>query len=619
MTAPGWRAWPGILWTVGRTYGARGALLRGSHELRRAAGRFRHIPRHRVVRDPAPALTVLCPGRQQLERATDVEAAVRRADRVVAGEFQAFRHEWRSLDHSGTLPQAGVPPFHDADSQLPWWRVTHLAPGRDIKDAWEPARFGWAYDLVRAFVLTGDRRYPAAFADILARWITRNPPFYGVNWSCGQETAIRAVALLVARAAFGAEQALEPAALRRIDQLLGQSGERIADAIGYAVSQRNNHALSEAVGLIAVGAHLHGVHPHASHWLRTGVAVLERAIRGQFARDGWYIQHSFSYTRLALEQCIVAERAMHCRGLQLSAEATARLRAATELLLAVVNPATGALPNHGANDGAFVLPITLASYRDFRPVLTAASASFGVPYPADMALDAEVLAWLDVPPPERGAPAADGVRHGSSGWTAARLDGASVFLRAPSYTSRPSHLDALHADVSFGAQEVVVDPGTFSYNAPAPWNNTLTAAAVHNGPVLDDAEPGLRGPRFLWYRWPDARLIAAASQGGTAAIVAEMPGRVRREVRVARDLVRVEDTVLASDARRMRVRWLLHPGADSSQLRVVEGGARVLEAREGAVPGWFSPHYGERIPSRYIEAERDAVPGARIVTEIVPR
>jgi hypothetical protein len=42
----------------------------------------------------------------------------------------------------------------------------------------------------------------------------------------------------------------------------------------------------------------------------------------------------------------------------------------------------------------------------------------------------------------------------------------------------------------------------------------------------------------------------------------------------------------------------------------------VVEAREGEPPGWFSPSYGERVASRYVEVEREAGMGEVVLTEI---
>ncbi len=610
--------WPTAARTLARTFGVRGIALRSAHELRRAANSFRKAPRHQVTLSPQRALHPFAVDAAALGTATDRALAIERAERVVAGEFLAFGSWWRALPIT-----AGA--WHDAAigagfrDDLPWWKISHSgAHGTDVKDVWEPARFGWVYDLVRAFILTRDDRYAAAFHRYFGEWLESSPPFRGVHWSCGQETTIRAIALLYAEANLAPAPSSDRESLSRIASVLAASGERIAGAVGQAISQRNNHAISEAVGMLVLGTRFRGSHPEAARWAREGRRLLERLILEQFAEDGWYIQHSFTYTRLVLDQCVVAQRMLRSSHASLSSAAVARLRAAVDLLLAVVDPATGLVPNHGPNDGALVHPIALEEYRDFRPVITAACASFGHPLQRDVPPNAEALAWLGIPAPERGEPLRDGVTSGRSGWAAARTGNgaASVFVRAGSYTSRPGQIDPLQIDVRFGSREVVTDAGTFSYNSPPPWRNALASGAVHNGPILDDEEPGIRGPRFLWYVWPSARIVSAKMEGDEAVIVAEIPDRVRRTVRVMTERVVVRDEVLAPDARRVRIRWLLHPGADPASVRV-EGGSQLVEAREGEPAGWFSPTYGERVASRYVEVEREVGEGRVVVTEIL--
>jgi hypothetical protein len=609
------RQWPEAAATLARTFGVRGIALRAVHEARRAVGAFRRAPRYELKGSP-PRQHPFAVDPAALAAATDRAAALERADRVLAGEYQAYRHAWRRLPPDPgswhVAPNGALLPLH------PWWRVEHLGiPGVDIKDVWEPARFAWAYDLVRAYLLTSDDRYARAFHRIFAAWCEGNPPFRGVHWSCGQETSIRAIALLYAEANLAAAPSSDARAMGRIAATLAASGERIASAIGQAVSQRNNHAISEAVGLLATGARFRGTHPEAIAWASRGRRLLERLIVEQFASDGWYVQHSFNYLRLALDQCVVAQRVLRSASIMLSPTSVERLRAAVELVLAVMEPATGIVPNYGPNDGSFVHPITLATYRDYRPAVTAACAALHIPLPANIPADRETLAWLGEPAPRKGTALGDGVWSGTSGWAAARRGEAAVFLRAGRYTSRPGDLDALQVDVRIAGQEVIVDPGTFSYNAPPPWRNGLAGATVHNGPLLDARENGIRGPRFLWLIWPRATLREAAPSGDALVLSGEVPGQVRRTVRVTAQGVAIEDEVLASDARRVVVRWLLHPAIDSAMLRI-DGSRRVLPAVEGDTRGWFSPHYHERIPSRYIEVEREAALGYRIVCEISP-
>src|SRR6185437_2953837 len=440
-------------------------------------------------------------------------------------------------------------------------------------------------------------------------------PFRGVHWACGQESTIRAIALLYAEANLVGAPSSDEYAMARITSVLAATGERVNDAIGHALSQRNNHGISEAVGLLALGARFRGTHPAAVHWASKGRRLLERLIREQFAPDGWYIQHSFNYLRLALDMCIVARRLLLASSIDFSLDATERLRAATELLLAVIDPDTGSVPNHGHNDGAFVHPITLRAYRDYRPVVTAACASFDVPLPSNVAPDGETLAWLGMPAPHEGKPIGDGVRSGTSGWASARAGNTAVFLRAGSYVSRPGHLDALHLDVRLAGRDTVVDAGTFAYSGPLPWRNALASARIHNGPMMDNQEPGLRGPRFLWLRWPNAKLLRAGRDGDTMVLAAEVPDRVRRTVRVERELVRVDDLILTSAASTVAVRWLLHPSADPAVIHV-EGDSTVHAARESEVMGWYSPAYGVRLPATWIEVQRPAVLGLHISCDI---
>jgi hypothetical protein len=548
------------------------------------------------------------PDASRLARSTTFDTALRRADRVIRGEYEAFRTQWRPLPTSPTEWRRNPLTGYVYPSDEPWWEISHLdAEAGDIKEVWEPSRFSWVYDLARAFLITRDKQYQRAFDKYLSSWYAGNRAFYGPNWSCGQETAIRSIALLYAEAVFSSNDD-SSAQHRLLTEILCASGERISDAIGYAISQRNNHAISEAAALIALGLRLRSVHPAANKWTETGKSCLEVAILEQFSDDGWYAQHSFNYLRLALDQCVIAENALRLAGEKgLPQDCVSRLRSACNLLAVVIDGKTGAVPNHGPNDGAFVHPITTAPYSDYRPVLTAASALFGNPVPSDIPLDPEPLAWLSLRVPGVGPSREDGVYTGSSGWAAVRLGDVATFLRAGRYRNRPGHIDALQVDIRYRGSPIVVDPGTFSYNQKPPWNNGLAGARVHNGPIVDDHEPGVRGPRFLWLTWPSARIVAAQMERGQALVIARADGVVERTVRVTSECVSVSDAPLAPSASSIRVCWLMNPDSPRSTFRCASTSVRV-EAVEGDPIAWYSPAYDERVASYafVIEKKRPA-------------
>ena len=297
--------------------------------------------------------------------------------------------EWRSLPSSAAEwnrnPITGFR-YPIAD----WWRVTHLDPSTgDIKDVWEPARFGWIYDLVRGYAVT---RSCTGVKELIYRFenFQRACPFYrGVQWSCGQEAAIRSFALET-----------PPPERKGILEFLGASGERIENGIHYALSQRNNHGLSEAAGLILIGLRLQDAHPKAKYWHKIGLRLILEQVEDQFAEDGWYIQHSFNYMRMALELVILVREATRNRGGCFAGNDLAKIRAAYRLLLAVMDHQTGRVPNYGANDGSHILPFSVSDHNDFRPTAVLLAASFGFPLPRALKVEKALLGWFSLPTPK---------------------------------------------------------------------------------------------------------------------------------------------------------------------------------------------------------------------------
>lgn len=598
--------------TLIRTFGWRGIFRRSAHELRRMGGWFKSEPtvagRSQLG---TPVLAYRPEGNWRDLSQEQLMNVVERGRKVVDGRFEAYGNEWRQLPRADN--QWHVHPSTGFEFPLvTWWKVPHLPVGSDIKDVWEPGRFGWVYDLIRAYAATGDRGYADIFHKYVASWCVANPPFLGPQWACGQEVAIRALAILHGMHSLPPPSG-DSAAIERLESILGWSGERIANAIGYALSQRNNHGISESAGLIHLGLSLKGAHADADCWLREGTRFLNEQICDQFSADGWYAQHSFTYMRIALEQALYAEHVLSRAGLHLTSQALSRLDAAVRLLVWLVDAPTGEVPNHGANDGARVLPLSISEYRDFRPVLTLASIVRRVPLPADFAPNKDVMRWLDGAPPAALPVRADGVASGSSGWLAARVGGCSVFMFAGEYRHRPSHLDLLHVDVRIDGREVVTDPGTFAYNAPAPWNNGLASALVHNGPVFDGKEPAERGPRFLWFSWPKARIVDSEYASGFARVVAERLGASRREVTINGDIVRVTDRALDRSAHSMQVTWLMHPDAVTDYTVCAAESERIL-AREDDVTGWYSSTYGLRKKSCAVRIVR-RIEGGEVTIE----
>ena len=509
--------------------------------------------------------------------------------------------DWRALERT------------PAGATAPWFAsAANHGGATDVKDAWEPGRFGWAYDLARGWMISDDDRYAEEFWRSLEAFTEACPPFGGVQWGCGQETAIRALALLWSEGALAGAPASTLARLSMLRTLLAWSGERIADGISYALSQRNNHGISEAAGLIAIGARLAVAEPRARRWITIGARHLERCVLDQFERDGWYLQHSFNYLRVALDGLVAAQRALSFAGLTLGDEALSRVRSGIDLLAEVTEPGTGEPPLHGANDGAWIVPLSTAAYRDFRPSLTAAAATFGMPLRGDLEPDEETLAWLGAPAPPRAAPPpVPRVRIGESGWVHGVTDGARLFARAGRYRSRPGHIDALHVDVWIDGRPVARDAGTYRYAAPAPWRNGLAGESEHNTLTLAEHPMATRGPRFLWLSWPSARIAPLEMREDGVFVVrlineswAELGIEHVRTCELHGHGVLVVDRLTVPRALRVtpRVHWLVD--GDAGDISVLGSGGAVrsdVVGDESSVRGWISEGYGHKREARSVQ------------------
>jgi hypothetical protein len=543
----------------------------------------RALARHRLRDTAAPAGPFLPPPRDP-------------PPPLPPGHVAALRRRAATLappDWHGPFP-AGVPAL----------ALDLFAPG-DIRLVWERSRWAELPLLVQAARLDPGGGHLARAEARLADWLRANPPFRGPNWACGQEAALRALHLALALGLAGGGL---PAGARA---LLALHGRRIAATAAYALAQDNNHTVSEAAGLLACGLLL-----GEAGWARLGAARLDRALRRLVAPCGGFAQLSTGYHRLLLDVLSVAEwlRRRHAAP-PLSSEAAARAAAAARWLARLTEPATGAVPRLGHQDGSCLADLSLRGPEDARGSVERAMrllAGEGAGVPDDPG-----CAWLGLPAPPPPAPpparwAGEGVRL----W---REAGAFALLRTGPLRFRPGQADLLHLDLWDGGRALLRDGGSGAYNPPAGaawWHAHFTGTAAHNTVEFDGTDQMPRAGRFLFARWPRC--------GGLpdGAWIEDRRGN-RQERRVAAGGRRwvVEDR-LSGPFRRVALRWRLAPGGWRATAEGAAGpGLRLSVVADASLAlaleaGWESPAYGVVRPAPVLVA-RAAAPVSRLVTTIL--
>lgn len=640
-----------------RELGLGGTAFRAAWELRLRTGLARRAPpmppdpapsvawRERLPWAPAGAVADAVRPRVPVEALDTLRLRARHAARGVVHCFGRWDGDFgRPLDWhlNPTNGRRWNPSAHWSEVLRDGDRVG------DVKLTWEAARFPQAFHLARAAAFFPDDRDACweAFSSQVIGFIEENPYPLGLHWFSSQEATIRLGAWLFALRVF-ADLGCDTAALcAEVSRYAARVGHHTAREIAYAErAVYNNHLVAEALGLFLV-AWMRPDHPDSPPWRARGLALLDAQADRQVYPDGGYINLSHNYHRVIAQDYLLAWRLLRADGAADIPPSWRRaLTASLDFLVAHQNPADGRLPNQGANDGSLPRVLSTCDFSDFRPTLQALSLGLRgerlfPPGPWD-----EEPAWLlgagalDAPLRE---PARRSVSFAHTGYHVLRSGddpGTFAALRCGTVRDRFGQIEMLHLDVWWRGENVLVDGGTYLYNAEHRWHDHFLRTGSHNTVALDGRDQMLHFRRFKYlYRTP-ARLVRFEAAPGRALVVGEHAGYARFEGRCLHrrgalllddGTVVVTDRVSGEGEHTARLQWLGGPyphtadeGCGAMTLHTPKGDYRVAVFDRAGVAlagtvvrgqtdpprGWVSRYYGvkEEAPSLAVE-RRGAVP-----------
>jgi hypothetical protein len=212
-----------------------------------------------------------------------------------------------------------------------------------------------------------------------------------------------------------------------------------------------------------------------------------------------------------------------------------------------------------------------------------------------------------------------------------------AFVRCATFRDRPGHADMLHLDLWWRGQNVALDAGTFSYNAPSPWDESLGYTAYHNTVTVDGLNQMDRAGRFLWLPWLHSRVRCQqrSPEGQLTYWEGEHDGYQRLESPVIhrRGILRIGDAwwlvldALSSAGKHdYRLHWLFPDvpfewDADTGRLILQTavapyyvqiapvshvGTYSLVKADENSPRGWRAPYYYYREPALSVDLEAQA-------------
>ena len=435
------------------------------------------VPRQRELRATAPL--DLLPSPIAIARttcSTPYEAdLVRLADQILLGRIPVFGTE---IDFGAAVAWRRDP-LRDIETSRKYFRfipyLDRLACG-DHKWIWEVNRHQHLVLLAQAFAVTGGTAYFDEVVRQLEHWWTENPFQRGINWTSALEVAFRALSWIWIWHLLGATMSSE--FRRRFLAELYRHGLHLQYNLSTYFSP-NTHLLGEAVALHAIGR-LFPEFPRSEYRRELGRKIVRDQMTAQVRRDGSHFEQSTYYHVYALDLFL-----FHAVLEDITDEYRDGLSRMTDFLASVVQ-ANGDLPLLGDDDGGRVFHPYGERAQVARATLATASLMLNKSVFPFSERDVEKVALWWLGPEKCGVVRLPNIHRQSrvfadSGLVVMQRGEISALFDAGPFgpwSAGHSHADTLSLVVSSGGEEVLIDPGTYTYMDPD-WRDAFRGTAAH--------------------------------------------------------------------------------------------------------------------------------------------
>ena len=498
--------------------------------------------------------------------------------------------------------------------------IPYLDPARagDHKLIWELNRHQHLVLLAQACLLTGRAEFLREIENQLDSWFQANPFQRGINWASALEVALRSLSWMWVDHLVGAR--MQTGWRRRLREGLYRHALHLEANLSVYFSP-NTHLLGEAVALHALGFMFRGI-AGGEAWERRGAQVVAAEMERQVRADGSHFEQSSYYHVYALDMFL-----FHAILARPSEDYCGNLGRMAQYLAALMGPSRS-LPFLGDDDGGRFFHPFGPRHRFGRATLAGCGCFLDHPEWIGEQEDLHEYAiwWLG----PRGGTAPAQAAANESRWFAGagvavmRAGAAHCIVDAGPlgpFRAGHGHADALSIVARTGGQDLLIDPGTFSYS-DAHWRDVFRGTAAHNTVRLNELDQADPAGSFGWRNLPEVALREWNTDACTDFIDAECRARGfrhrRRVLFVKPELLFILDDI---DGGQIGAEQFWHPGGPVEMLtpgcfRIAGAGTLVLaltsaELSEGGEFGWRSPALGLKHPAPLIVCRQTGAPAVR--------
>ena len=674
---PGSRAH--IAWYVRRLQGMspQEVLWRSSDVLRQTAWRLRQVPIATAPRHPTrfarngyrvkPKLakpprfeSPLPAGVLDAVPADDKRRLLRTADEILAGRWDTLgvtRHDMVAPDWfldplSGRrAPQAEY-----------CFSINHRneAVTGNVKQVWELSRHHHLTVLAAAYALTGDRRYAERAGSHLQSWWQENPFLSGIHWTSGIELGIRLISWVWIRRLLdgwdGVQGLFDENELARKQIWWHQTYLAGFRSRG---SSANNHVVAETAGQL-VAALAFPWFEESTAWADDSARLLRQELANITFPSGVNRELAFDYHGLVAELGLISGVEADLAGRPLPDATWRSLGRMLDVAAACLDCGLRA-PRQGDSDEGRALVIASPESNRWEALLALGQVLFGAPEwwpPAQPGVASTLLPTLARHRSLPDRPVSRPWHFGDAGITIFRsgpADGTEIWCRCDSgphgflSIAAHAHADALSVEVRHGGTDILTDPGTYCYSGDPAFRRYFRSTIGHNTLEVLGRDQSISGGPTLWIRHAESRLTSLESSpdGDEGRWVAEHYGyrtldpavthRRTVEFHGEQRLIEISDEIdcagrppvrlafhlgpavkAALDGCILTLRWQDQDG-DEAKATMTLPSSLSWSLNRGAtdpVLGWYSPAFGEKIPTTDVIGMGLATPGSPLRTRL---
>jgi hypothetical protein len=535
---------------------------------------------------PDPALTAA--QLRETPAALKIQAL---AERILNHEFPIFEQtlstgpkiEWRRDYANGAWTPVAW------SKQIPFLDFTRSG---DHKFIWELNRHQHLITLAQAWVLFEDSRCVAEIECQIASWHEQNPFVRSANWSSALELAFRSLSWLWVLHIAG--EALSESTRSLLSTSLYQHGVAIRHNLSTYFAP-NTHILGEGVALHVIGIAL-GI----SRWEEQGAHIVREQVTKQVLPDGFHFELSSYYHLYALDMFLF-HYVLAGRPPYLEAP-LCRMAKVMESFL----DEKRRFPLIGDDDGGRLFH----PYGHRAEFASASLATCAALFPGEMIsarpedLAEQAIWWLG-PSSLKPRPLADLTSHlAASGMTVFRRGRLHVTFDCGPFSSGGaghSHADCLALTLRCNGEEVLIDPGTFTYVADETQRDWFRGTRAHSTICVGARDQADATKPFRWDRKPEVKRLASTESFASAQCIAGRYAHKRNIHLESVKAIRIQDEIESSGEEEIEQIWhLALPPERLAQNRFRIGPA-VIECDPALAfevePAFRSRVFGSREPS----------------------